>query len=289
MGLLSSIGKIVKKAAPVVGGLVGGPAGSILGTAGSLIGSSAKEVAAGTASYYGGLDARDLQIAQALRQMEFQQMSSAQQYRWTKELAADAYNRSKYLSDTAWQRGMADMKAAGLNPILAYKQGPASTPSIGMGSVGLQSGAMAGINDIVTPAIGSAQNVKQTQGMFKKMEEETRLLSLRGNTEIQNEKLTRQNITNMKAAFHKTVSETVNIRQLYELQAMQINKTQAEAKIAQKLAENAEAVGATNVGQLIPSLAAKIVEVLYSVKDMFTGSYSNRNPGGRNTLGDYFK
>ena len=67
-----------------------------------------------------------------------QQRNSAADYQARRQM-----DFQESMSNTAYQRTMADMKAAGLNPMLASKVGGASTPA----------GAMAQMSDVITPAV----------------------------------------------------------------------------------------------------------------------------------------
>lgn len=59
--------------------------------------------------------------------------------------AQSAVNREfqKDMSSTSYQRAVKDMEAAGLNPMLAYSQGGAATPSGSSASIGVPSGSSA--------------------------------------------------------------------------------------------------------------------------------------------------
>lgn len=70
-------------------------------------------LASGALSFFGGDDANDARMQQSAQQMAFQ----------------------RDMSNTSYQRSVEDMKAAGLNPMLAYSKGGASTPPGSMAPV----------------------------------------------------------------------------------------------------------------------------------------------------------
>ena len=73
---------------------------------------------AGVLNYFGAASANRANKKIAREQMKFQG-----------EQAQKQMDFQERMSNTQYQRAMQDMKAAGLNPILAYNQGGAGTPS----------------------------------------------------------------------------------------------------------------------------------------------------------------
>lgn len=95
---------------------------------------------AGISSFFGARSANKANRQEAQRNRDFQER----------------------MRNTSWQAGLADMRAAGLNPALAYSQGGASTPS----------GSTARMNDAVTPAVSSAMQMRQMTQALKLTEEQ---------------------------------------------------------------------------------------------------------------------
>lgn len=119
-----------------------------------------------------------------------------------------------------YQMQMDDMRAAGLNPILSYSQGPPGAPG----------GAQAQISDTVTPAVNSGLSAAMAAMDVKKREEEIGLIDEQRKNVSADTKL-------KESQRFKTDSESMFINESFGKLYADIDRTKAEASSAQASAE----------------------------------------------------
>lgn len=144
------------------------------------------------------------------------------------------------MANTEWQRGKADMLAAGFNPMLAFSQGGASTPNTSAATVSPQDGLARGVSSAGSKIAQTLQI--QRMKIDNDIAEQTRLQS-----EITTDRMqemygaggvTQEEVEQTKSKT-KTMASEARIKEIEkeiaeQTQGANVNSARARAELAQK-------------------------------------------------------
>lgn len=199
-----------------------------IGAAASLIGGSQANAANARSSRY----ATDVNSFWQRKNLQF-----------NRQEASKNRDFQRFMSNTAVRRRMADMKAAGINPILAGKY-DASTPVGSLAQVGgSNQGVPAHFQDVLTPAVNTALSIYSNEAEVSKKQAEMSLIKI--NDAI------RVNLEPSTAVVSEIAKEVLNV-----VRAIKSLAGQSESEYKSTITKSVEALKRlrnTPVGDALPS------------------------------------
>lgn len=229
MGLFSSVKKAVSSVAkPVIGAGLGYAFGGVPGAAAGL-------------SYVGAQEQNEALLATSKKARKFARGQQRRSFDYATESQARSKKFSRKMSNTAYERAMRDMKRSGLNPILAYQQGGASTPTVSAPAPGGGTVAAAHQVDELANVTSSAISARQNQAFVKQAA--AQLSQTHAGTDA-----TVAGTANTKALTEKAVHDA-------KAAEHNVNSAKAAADLKRLEAERFERSGDSVIGRQIDSLS----------------------------------